>query len=172
LADSDNLVAVGKLGGTYGYEGWMKLLPLTDFPERLKNLHEVYITEPGLQKSIVEAVKNYRDIFLIKLQGIDSKEQAQPYVSRIINVEMSQVFPLPEGYYYHFQLEGLAVYDRAKGYLGKIDSIIETRANDIYLVNSEKYGEVLIPAIKQVVIDIDIEKKIMQVDLLPGLVEE
>ncbi|HZK00776.1 MAG TPA: ribosome maturation factor RimM, partial [Tissierellaceae bacterium] len=82
------------------------------------------------------------------------------------------VYPLPEGYYYHFQLEGMDVYDDKLGHLGKLTDVLETGANDVYIVKSEKYGEILIPAIKQVIKAVDVETNIMRVELLEGLIDE
>ena len=79
---------------------------------------------------------------------------------------------MPEGYFYHFQLQGLSVYDVEKGLLGELTDIIETGANDVYVVDSPQYGEILIPAIKDVILAVKLEEKLMEINLLPGLIED
>lgn len=169
----DELVSIGKISGTYGYEGIVKVLPLTDFPERFNSITNIKINRHGnIEEFKVEKVKPYNDIFLLKLNGIDNKEQAGDYRGALLMVTEDEVYPLPEGYYYHFQLIGMQVYDTEKGSLGQLKEIIETGANDVYVVRGEKYGEILVPAIKEVILDIDTAQNKMQVKLLPGLIEE
>lgn len=169
----NELVSIGKISSTYGYEGVVKVLPLTDFPERFNNIHSIKVSRKGkIEDLAVESVKPYNTIFLIKFAGIDTKEKAGEYRGSLLMVEENEVYSLPEGYYYHFQLVGMQVYDQEKGCLGELKDIIETGANDVYVVQSEKYGEILIPAIKQVILDVDTVQNKMQVHLLPGLIDE
>jgi 16S rRNA processing protein RimM len=168
-----DMVSIGKIVSTYGYQGVVKVTPLTDFPERFNNLENITISRQGkIEEMTIEKVKPYNNLFLLKFAGIDTKEKADEYRGALLMVDENQVFPLPEGYYYQFQLIGLQVYDQEKGLLGQLKDIIETGANDVYVVQGEKYGEVLIPAIKQVILDVDLEQKQMQVKLLPGLIED
>ncbi|HEX3010664.1 MAG TPA: ribosome maturation factor RimM [Syntrophomonadaceae bacterium] len=169
----DEMVSIGKISSTYGFEGMVKVLPLTDFPERFNSLQKIKISRSGnIQELAVEKVVPYKNIFLLKLAGIDNKEKAAEYRGSLLMVGEDEVFPLPEGYFYHFQLIGMQVYDQEKGLLGQLKEIIETGANDVYVVQGEKYGEILIPAIKKVILDVDTAQNKMQVKLLPGLIEE
>lgn len=169
----NELVTIGTIRGTHGYRGLVKVVPLTDFPQRFKNLKHVMINCHGHVKVYdIESVKPYKEVYLIKLKGIDSSENAAEYKNALLQIKESDIYPLPEGYYYHFQLEGLSVYDIEKGFLGKIKEIIETGANDVYVIDSEKNGEILIPAIKDVIINIDLEQNKMEIKLLPGLTDE
>jgi len=170
---TDELVGIGEITGVYGYKGWVKVIPLTSFPDRFYKLQEIVITKNEcILKTNVEEVKPYGNIFLVKLQAFDSRETARDYIKGILNINESEVFPLEEGYYYHFQLQGLDVYDETKGYLGCLKDIIQTGANDVYVIESKEYGEVLIPAIKEVITKIDLDNKAMQVKLLPGLIPD
>jgi 16S rRNA processing protein RimM len=169
----NDLISIGKISSTYGYEGIVKVLPLTDFPERFNNIRNIKISRHGnVEEFTIETVKPYNNIFLLKFKGIDTKEQANEYRGALLMVEENEVYPLPEGYYYHFQLIGMQVYDAEKGSLGQLKEIIETGANDVYVVRGEKYGEILIPAIKEVILDVDTAQNKMQVKLLPGLIED
>ncbi len=170
---SEELITIGKIVGYFGYKGEVKVTPLTDFPERFNQLKQVKINKKGQVSTInVEKVKVHNDVILVKFSGIDSKEQAQEYRGSLLQIEENEIYPLPEGYYYHFQLKGLQVVDDKKGLLGELTDILETGANDVYAVKSPYYGEILIPAIKEVIKKVDLENKIMQVDLLPGIIDD
>ncbi len=167
------LIAIGKIVGHFGYKGEVKIIPLTDFPERFKSLKQVHINYKGqISTKAVEAVKNHGQGWLLKLSGIDDKETADQYRGSLLQVDETEVYPLPEGSYYHFQLQGLKVFDKQRGFLGELTDIIETGANDVYVVESASYKEILIPAIKQVIVSIDLQAKTMLVDLLPGIIDD
>lgn len=171
--DPGNLVSIGKIAGTHGYKGTVKVIPLTDFPERFKNLQQVYLNHNGTVTQVaVESSNVSNQPLLIKLKGIESKEEAQNYRGSLLMVEEKDVFPLPEGVYYHFQLQGLKVYDLERGLLGTLTQILETGANDVYVVDSPRYGEILIPAIRDVIEAVDLDQGEMRVKLLPGLIDE
>lgn len=170
--DVNELISIGRIVGTHGYKGTVKVATLTDFPQRFKELKKVIVWHGKNQVEMtVESSGEYKGMILMKLTGIESKEEAQLYRNALLCVKEEEIYPLPEGYYYHFQLVGLAVYDMEKGYLGVLKEVLETGANDVYVVESEQYGEILIPALKQVVLDVDLTEKKMQVKLLDGLID-
>ena len=105
---------------------------------------------------------------IIKLKTIDSIEEAQKLQGQPIEIHHSQLQPLPEGQYYHFQLIGLEVETTQGELLGKITETITAESNDIYVVNGNR-GEVLIPAIDDVVKSIDLDKERMVIEAIPGL---
>ena len=169
---ADELVSIGKIGGTHGYKGLLKVLPLTDFPERFGLLKQVYVgQDKNAELMTVESTTAYKGYFLIKFKGIDNKEAAQELTNQYLKVEEKDIYPLPAGQYYHFQLIGLSVFDENNGYLGILNEVLETGANDVYVVRSEQYVEILIPAIKQVISNVDLSENKMLVNLLPGLLE-
>ncbi len=170
--DTKELISIGRIVGTHGYKGTIKVESLTDFPQRFNDLTKIKLSHGKKNEELtVESCGQYKGLILMKLQGIESKEEAQLYRNALICINEEEIYPLPEGYYYHFQLVGLAVYDMEKGYLGVLKEVLETGANDVYVVKSESYGEILIPAIKQVVMGIDLTAKTMQVKLLEGLMD-
>ena len=170
---ADELVSIGKIGGTHGYKGLLKVFPITDYPQRFKLLNQVYVGHGNnAELMTVEAVTAYKGYFLIKFKGIDNKETAQELNNHFIMVEEKDIYPLPPGHYYHFQLIGLSVFDEKKGYLGILNEVLETGANDVYVVKSEQHGEILVPAIKQVISNVDLSENKMLVNLLPGLLED
>lgn len=167
-----DLINVGKIVGTHGYKGTMKVELLTDFPERFKQLKRIKVqAKSGVKDYVIESANMQSTLLLIKLQGIESKEEAQLFRGALLSVREDEAFPLPEGSYYHFQLIGLEVMDHSKGLLGKITDILETGANDVYVIDSPEYGEILLPAIKQVIKEVDLNEGIMRVELLEGLLD-
>lgn len=170
--DANELISIGRIVGTHGYKGSVKVASLTDFPQRFKELKKVIVSHGKKQIEMdVESSGQYKGMILMKIKGIESKEEAQLYHNALLCIPEEEIYPLPEGYYYHFQLVGLAVYDMEKGYLGVLKEVLETGANDVYVVKSEQYGEILIPALKQVVLEVDLNEKKMQVKLLDGLLD-
>ena len=170
--DTGELISIGRIVGTHGYKGTVKVESLTDFPERFNDLKTIRLLHAKKTVEMnVESCGQYKGLILMKIQGIESKEEAQLYRNALLCIDEADIYQLPEGYYYHFQLEGLAVYDMEKGYLGVLKEVLETGANDVYVVDSEVYGELLIPAIKQVIQEVDLAAKRMQVKLLDGLVD-
>lgn len=170
---SQELISIGRISGTHGYNGVAKVIPLTDFPERFKNLKTVKIYKGSVVKELsIEYVRPYKGTLLLKFAEINNKEEAQQYNNALIKIEQGNAYKLPAGYYYHFQLMEMNVFDSRLGLLGKIKEILETGANDVYVVESPKYGEILIPAIKEVIMDINADKKEMQVKLLPGIIDD
>lgn len=169
--EDQELISIGRIIGTHGYRGLLKLRPLSDFPERFKLLEKVILDTGQKQREVgIESCQNYKREILIKLAGIDNLELARELQGAMIKIPPDQLYPLPEGYYYHFQLLGLQVEDVERGSLGEIKDILETGANDVYVIESQEHGEILIPAIKEVILAIDLEHNQMQVRLLPGLI--
>ena len=120
---------------------------------------------------MVENTRTAGQTVLFKFRGVDSRETAEALRGQHLMIPENEVYPLPEGSYYYFQLKGLSVYDQERGYLGILQDILETGANDVYSIKSEENGEILIPAIKEVVLRVDLEKKEMRIKLLAGLLD-
>lgn len=165
------MVNIGKIIGTYGYKGSVKVKSLSDFPERFLSLKKVFLLIKGRQEEYeIQNVKNNNGYIIIKFKKIDSKEDAQGLKSAFLQVPEDEVYPLPDGYYYHFQLIGLKVWDIENNYLGILKEVLETGANDVYLIEKEDSKELLLPALKEVIKEINLQENIMRVELLPGLV--
>lgn len=170
---ADEFVSVGRVTGTYGYQGWVRVQPLTDFPERLQKLTRIHLALSGKWQDVeVESCRPYKNYYLFKFAGINDAETARLWNHGLLQIPESEVYPLPEGYYYHFQLKGLEVFDAEKGYLGRLTEILETGANDVYIIDSARFGEILIPVIAGVIRRVDLENGVMVVALLPGLLPE
>jgi 16S rRNA processing protein RimM len=170
--ESQELIKIGKITGTHGYKGTVKVELLTDFPQRFQDLQKVKISHKNTVAELnIEACNSHKGKILMKFIGIDSIEEADKYRNAFLSISADELYPLPEGTYYHFQLIGMKVYDIEIGYLGLLTDILETGANDVYMIKSEVYGEILIPAIKEVICEVDLTQSSMKVKLLPGLIE-
>lgn len=166
-------IAVGEITGPHGSHGEIKVLPLTDFPERwgLLSQAEVQVGEKFFVCHIV-GVRPFRGGVLLKLREIDDPETAASLRRGLICIPRTEAMPLPEGTYYIFDLIGLAVYTMDGGYLGELQEVLSLPANDVYVVKAPPPGkEILLPAIKDVIKEISLEKRIMRVDPLPGLLD-
>lgn len=172
-SQGNDLINIGRIVGTFSYDGTVKVYPLTDFPERFKKMKQIRVEHNGkIEEFSVELARPHKEMYLLKLKGIDSMEKAEEYKHAAIVIDQEELMPLPEGEYYHFQLEGLQVIDQQRGTLGVLTEVLATGANDVYVVKSPRYGEVLIPVIQDVVLGVDLEAGEMKVRLLPGLVED
>ncbi len=167
------LIKVGKIVSTHGYKGLVKVQPLTDFPERFQPRQKFQVVRGEEVMDLnLASCSSHKGLLLMKFQEIDSMDEAEQYRNLFLNVTPDELFPLPDGSYYYFQLIGMRVEDVDKGYLGELSEVLETGANDVYVVKSDTYGEILIPAIKQVILEVDVENKFLQVKLLDGLLGE
>ncbi|HHW61674.1 MAG TPA: 16S rRNA processing protein RimM [Syntrophomonadaceae bacterium] len=168
-----DLVKIGQVVGAHGVQGTIKVESLSAYPERFQQLTRVTIARANQYKEYtLVSCKQHKSLLLITLDEITNRDQALDLIGAYLCVPEDQIYPLPVGEYYHFQLIGMKVYDKKRGYLGELDQILETGANDVYVIQSPQYGEMLIPAIQAVIQEINLDKHTMQVDLLEGLIEE
>lgn len=171
--ESQELIKVGRIVGTHGLKGTFKVESMTDFPERFKTAQKLKIGQGSLAREFtLETCNMHRGQLLMKFKEIETVEEAVKFRDKFISVTSDELYPLPDGSYYQFQLIGMRVEDLEKGYLGELIDILETGANDVYVIKSDVYGEILIPAIKQVISEVDLANKCMRVRLLPGLLGE
>ncbi len=171
--DPGELIKVGKIVGTHGYKGSVKVQLLTDFPDRFQP-GQKYLGLRGKEtlELTLDHCSPHGGTMLMKFRGIDDMEAAEQLRNVFLNVTIDQLHPLPEGSFYHFQLIGMQVEDVDKGPLGQLAEVLETGANDVYVVKSDAYGEILIPAIRQVVMAVDVTNHRLTVKLLDGLLGE
>ena len=166
-------LAVGTLRRSHGIRGDILTDVMTDFPERLKPGTYLYVGDKKQPLKITRR-RPHNDGLILGFEGINNAEQTAKYRAQTVYVPAKDRPALPEGEYYHHQVLGITVVDEAGAVLGTLTEIIETGANDVYVVSDggSPAREILIPAIKQVLLDVDLDKKTMRVHLLPGLVED
>ncbi|MBB6622984.1 ribosome maturation factor RimM [Clostridium gasigenes] len=145
---------VGKIVNTHGLKGEMKVISLTDDPKRFDELE--YVIIDGEEKKLL-GCKYQKDRVIVRIEGIDTIEQAETYKTKIIEIPRENAIELEEDCYFIADLVQCFVYDTNGKELGKIDEVIQTKSNDVYWIKSPK--ELLIPVILDVVLDIDIDNK-------------
>lgn len=151
--------------GARGVRGELNVDRLTDAPDRFRRGATLHAA--GAVRSVRHA-RLHRGVLLLELEGIDTKEQAEALRGALLEVPEAELAALPEGSYYRFQIVGLAVVDLAGQALGRVEEILETGANDVYVVRSDE-GELLVPAIDSVIKQVDVAGGRVVVELLPGL---
>lgn len=162
----------------HGIRGDLSIKMLTSFPERMSRLGVVSLArdpeKPAkLTQHDVTFVRHAKnDQWLMHLDGIDTRDGADALRGLYILVSLKDAVPLEADEVYLFQVIGLEVRTTGGEVLGKVTDIIETGANDVYVVNGAAYGEVLIPAISTVIKDTDVETGVMTIQLMPGLLPE
>ena len=156
-------LTVGKLLRSHGVNGFILISVITHFPERLVPGKVIYAGK-NYQPLTIEKVQGHRDRLMIKFQGIEDKESVAAYTNQMVYVNSRELPMLPEGEYYHHQLLGLQVFNKEGQQLGTLEEILETGANDVYLVKTFSGEEILLPAIDGVVVEIDLVNHTMLVE--------
>ncbi len=162
---------VGQIVNTFGIKGLVKVKPFTDEKSRFEELKSVYISQKGksLYKVEIENVSYQKEMVLLKLKGIDSLTDAEKYKGAYLKIERKDAKKLPKDTYFIADLIGLEVYTDDGELLGKLDDIFKTNANDVYVVKNEIGKQILLPAIKEVLKQIDLENEKITVHLTSGL---
>jgi len=151
-----DFMSVGQIGKTHGLKGEVKVFSLTDTLERFKKLKSVYI-DGEIRK--IEGCKLQADKAILKIEGIDSIEQAETYRNKYLMVKREDAVKLSEDSYYVADILECSVFEENGEELGKVFDVLNTPGNDVYWVKGKK--EVLIPVLKDIVVSVDIEKHII-----------
>ena len=164
-------VAVGKLRRPHGVRGEIMMDVYTDFPERLKAGMLLYAGDNRQELSLTRR-RWHQDTLLLTFDGYTTPESVGVLRNQVLYVRTAELPPLAEGEYYHHQLVGMSVLDESGRRLGKVSEILETGANDVIIVRSEIGGEILLPLIDDVILEIILPDKQIRVHLLPGILDE
>ena len=158
---------VGRILAPWGIRGEVKVEVLTDFPERFAPQKVVYLNTRPLE---IESCRPHKQQLVVKLATIDSVEDAEKLRGQDLTIPRSELSRLPEGQYYTFQIIGLKVVTTEGELLGHITEIMTTGSNDVYIVEGKR-GEILIPAIEDVVKSIDLKKGKVVIEAIKGLLD-
>jgi 16S rRNA processing protein RimM len=162
-------LVVGFLRRPHGVKGELLMDVHTDFPERLKTGRTVFVGD-SYQPMVLASLRQHGGGMLVRFRGIKSPEEAGQYRNTWVYVPTADRPALPEGEYYHHQLIGLNVVTDEGRELGVLVDVLETGANDVYVVRDADRNETLLPAIPAVVLEIRPADRQMRVHLLEGLV--
>jgi 16S rRNA processing protein RimM len=162
---------IGKVVSTQGNKGEVNVFPLTDSIERFKNLDNVFLRNKNSQTILnVEKIRIKKDRVILKLKDIENLEEARMIVGSFLEVERKDAVKLSKDTYFIFEIIGLEVYDENNIFLGKVENVISTGSNDVYVVKIKDKEELFIPAILDVVKNIDLEKKRITINMVDGLI--
>ncbi len=167
----EQFLRVGVISSTHGIKGEVKVFPTTDDVKRFKKLKNVILDTGREHLNLeVEGVKFFKQFVILKFKGIDNINDIEKYKGKDLLVDRANAVKLRKDEYFVVDLIGLEVFTEDGEKFGTMKDVLETGANDVYIIDSLNHGEVLIPAIKQCVLDIDIEANKMVIHLMKGLV--
>ena len=161
---------IGQIVNTSGLKGEIKVKPFTDDITTFNNFKTIYVSiKKELKEFEIEKVRFSKNMVFLKLKGIESIEEAENYRNLYLKIKRDKDEKLEEGVYYVVDLIGCTVYTDDNQMLGKVDDVFSTGSNDVYVVKDELGKQVLLPAIKDVIKNVDIANKTITVHLMEGL---
>lgn len=166
----EQFLQVGVISSTHGIRGEVKVFPTTDEPARFKKLKKVLL-DTGKERLELEiqSVKFFKQFVIVKFRGIDNINDIEKYKGKSLMVPREDAVQLEEDEYYIADLIGMEVYTDG-GRFGTLKDVMETGANEVYIIDSDEHGEVLVPAIQDCILDVDVEKQTMKIRLMDGLI--
>ena len=168
--EMEQFLQVGVISSTHGIRGEVKVFPTTDDPARFKKLKKVLL-DTGKERLELEiqSVKFFKQFVIVKFRGIDNINDIEKYKGKSLMVPREDAVQLEEDEYYIADLIGMEVYTDG-GRFGTLKDVMETGANEVYIIDSDEHGEVLVPAIHDCILDVDVEKQTMKIRLMDGLI--
>lgn len=167
----DDLFMVGTISSTHGIRGEVKVYPATDDIRRFDELKEVVLdTGKELLNLEIEGVKYFKNQAILKFKGIDNINDIERYKGKDLLVTRENAIELEENEYFISDLIGLKVITDEDIELGTLTDVMKTGANDVYVVKTKEGKEVLLPVIEECILDVDIEKQLIIVHLMDGLI--
>jgi 16S rRNA processing protein RimM len=160
-------LAIGRVTRPFGLRGELRVELLTEYPEQLQRLRAVYLG-PQTELWEVESIRLHQEAALIKLVGCDDRNAAEMLRGVLVQILRQDAVPLEDDEYYEHQIVGMSVVEGDGTYLGKVNEIISTGANDVYVVVGPE-GELLLPAIESVILEIDLDADQIVVYMMEGL---
>lgn len=168
----EDLLQAGVITTTHGIRGEVKVYPTTDDVHRFEDLDSVLLdTGREYIELEIENVKYFKQYAILKFKGINNINDIEKYKGRSLYVTRDQAIPLDEDEYYIADLIGLDVYLENGEKFGVLKDVMETGANDVYIVETREGKEVLLPAIHECILDVDIEENRMEIHLMDGLLD-
>lgn len=172
---TDQYLNVGKIVNTQGIRGEVRVIASTDFgDERFKVGNELLLFPKGQHTPISVTIASHRrhkNFDIVKFEGLNNINDVEKYRDAELKVTRDNLVELEDDEFYYFQIIGCKVMDETRGELGVVTEILTPGANDVWVVNSKQYGEILIPYIDSVVLDVNVKDKVIQTDLPEGLID-
>lgn len=168
----EEMLRVGVISSTHGVRGEVKVYPTTDDPERFLDLDEV-ILNAGREQIVlkIQNVKFFKNMVILKFKGYDNINDIEKYKGRDLLIRRDQAVDLDEDEYFITDLVGLKVVAEDGTVLGVLKEVMPTGANDVYIVSRKDGKELLLPAIKECIRNVDLEQGVMNIHLMDGLLD-
>ena len=168
-------VVLGQVRRPHGVRGEVRVEIFTDYPERMVEQDYLYLANPrtpnDVERCEVESIRPHKGVLLVKLGGHDTREAAERLRGKLLQLPVDEAVPLEEEEYFYYQLEGVEVATERGEWLGQVTEVLGPGAHDVYVVRGPR-GEILLPAIEDVILELDLEARKMLVRPLPGLLNE
>ena len=166
----EQFLQVGVISSTHGIRGEVKVFPTTDDAARFKKLKKVLLDTGKERLELeVQSVKFFKQFVIVKFRGIDNINDIEMYKGKCLLVPREDAVRLEKDEYYIADLLGMDVFTE-DGHFGVLKDVMETGANEVYVIDSDAHGEVLVPAIRQCILDVDVEERKMMIRLMDGLI--
>ena len=167
----EDLLRIGVITSTHGISGEVKVYPTTDDVNRFKKLKQAILdTGKETMPLEIQSVKFFKQFVILKFKGIDNINDIEKYKRCSLYVTREHAVPLEEDEYFIADMIGMEVCTEDGNIFGTLKDVIETGANDVYVIENAEHGEVLVPAIKECIRSVDIEKGQMMIHLMDGLI--
>lgn len=168
----EDMLRVGVITSPHGVKGEVKVFPTTDDAKRFKDLKEVLLDTGKEQIPLeIEHVKFFKNMVILKFKGYDNINDMEKYRSKDLLITREQAVPLEPDEYFISDLEGLTVITDQGEELGVLKEVLETGANDVYVVSMKNGKELMLPAIGDCILNVDLDQKRMEVHVLEGLMD-
>lgn len=162
-------IKVGKIIGAFGIRGEVKVYPYTDRPERFRDLDQV--TADG-EVLTIKSVRFQKNLVLLRFEGVDDRNAAEALRNRFLTIERENLRELDEDEYFIFDLIGLEAVREDGTHIGRVTDVIQNTAQDLYEIETDEGRKYLVPAVYELVTDIDLNSGIMKINPIPGLLED
>ena len=167
----EDLLKVGVITTTHGVRGEVKVFPTTDDAERFLDIEYVLLdTGKELRRLNIQNVKFFKNLAILKFEGVDNINDIEMYKQRELWIPREEGQDLEEDEYYIADLIGMKVVLEDGSSFGTLTDVMETGANDVYVVENGEGEEILLPAIRECILDVDVEKNVMTIHLMKGLI--
>lgn len=166
----EEYLIVGSISTPHGVHGEVKVFPLTDDVTRFKKLKEVFLDTGKERKTLhIKGVKYSGAFVVLKFEEFTSRNDVEGLRGKNLLVDREHAVKCKKNEYFITDLIGITVYRDDDTVLGELTDVIQTGANDVYVVKKEDQSEILLPAIKECILNVDIENRAMKVFVMPGL---
>ena len=168
----ESRLQVGVITTTHGIRVEVKVFPTTDDPKRFKKLKKVILEENSGEIILeIESVKFFKNLVILKFKNIDSINDVEKYKGKKMFIDRKDAVKLNRNEYFIADLIGCQVVDEEDNTIGILKDVLETGANDVYIVTNGEGRELLFPAIKECILNVDVVKQVIKVHVMPGLID-